>query len=62
MHWERLKPPPNLITWLLVLAALALGSLAAFSLAGQGVGMAVTAVLLFGLAWLTRSDTPPVNR
>jgi len=62
MHWERLKPPPNLITWLLVLASLVLLSLAAFSLAGRGVGMAVTGVLLFGLAYLSRTDVPAARR
>jgi hypothetical protein len=62
MHWERLKPPPNLVTWLLVLASLALLSLAAFTLWDRGVGMAVTGVLLFGLAYLSRSDVPAVRR
>lgn len=58
MHWERLKPSPDLHTWLLVLASLALLSLAAFDLGGRGIGMAVTGVLLFGLSYLSRSDAP----
>lgn len=58
MHWERLTPPPNLITWLLVLASLTLLSLAAFVMGGTGIGMAVTGGLLFGLAYLSRSDSP----
>jgi hypothetical protein len=59
MHWERLKPPPNLHTWALVLIAIALCSLAAFVLGGTGIGMAVTGVLLFGLAYLSRQEDAP---
>lgn len=56
MNWNRLRPPADLHTWLLVLASLALLSLAAFDLGGRGIGMAVTGVLLFGLAYLSRTD------
>jgi len=58
MHWERLKPPPNLHTWLLVLASFALLSLAAFTIM-LTVGLAVTGVLVFALAFLTRTEEGP---
>jgi len=61
MHWERLKPPPNFVSWVLVLVALVLLSLAAFTIT-LTVGLGTTGVLAFGLAFLTRSDEKPVSR